>query len=60
MPNFFFYIKYPSVAFIISTIWVGTAVLIAFDKTLPIFNMIFINMFASFLMSIIGFRVDKK
>ncbi len=58
--NLIVYLKYPSTALIISTIWIGTTVLIAYDRSLPIFKMIIINLVVSFIIGYIGFRVDKK
>lgn len=60
LKNLFIYLKYPAVAGIISTIWIGTAVLIINDPSLPIYKMILINLAASFFIAYIGFRVDKK
>ncbi|MBI3343148.1 hypothetical protein HY087_00475 [Candidatus Gottesmanbacteria bacterium] len=54
------YVKYPSVAGIIGAIWVGSGVLMVYDRALPVLTMVEINIAASFLIGLIGFRVDKK
>jgi hypothetical protein len=55
----FSFIKYPSASAIIGVIWVGMAILVISDQSLPILKMVFINMVASFFIGYIGFRVDK-
>jgi hypothetical protein len=60
LKNLIVYLKYPSTALIISTMWIGTAALIIYDRSLPIYKMIGINLVVSFLIGYIGFRVDKK
>ena len=60
LKNLFIYLKYPAVAGIISTIWIGTTVLLINDPSLPVYKMILINLVASFFIAYIGFRVDKK
>ncbi len=58
--NLFLYVKYPSVAGIIGAVWVGSGVLMVYDRQLPILTMVEINLAASFLIGLVGFRVDKK
>ncbi len=58
--NLFLYVKYPSVAGIIGAIWVGSAVLMVYDRQLPVLTMVEINLAASLLIGLVGFRVDKK
>ena len=50
----------PSVAGIIGAIWVGSGLLMVYDRELPVLLMVEINLAASFLIGLIGFRVDKK
>lgn len=57
--NLFFYVKYPSVAGIISTIWVASGILAIYDRDLPVLKMVIINMIASFIIGIVGFRTEK-
>jgi len=56
----FAYVKYPSVAGVISAIWLGTMVLILNDRQLPIVRLVMINIVVSVFIGMIGFRVDKK
>lgn len=58
--NLFAYVKYPSVAGIISAIWLGTMVLILNDRQLPIVKLVVINILISLFIGMVGFRVDKK
>lgn len=58
--NLFFYVKYPSTSLIISTIWVGTAILIIRDPTLPVLKMVVIDLLVSFLIGYIGFRAESR
>lgn len=58
--NLLLYVKYPSVAGIIATIWVGSGILMLYDSKLPVLTMVQINLVVSFIMGFIGFRVDKK
>ncbi len=54
------YVKYPSVAGIIGAIWVGSGILMVYDRQLSVLTMVEINIAASFLIGFVGFRVDKK
>lgn len=54
------YVKYPSVAGIIGAVWVGSGILMVIDPQLPILTMVEINLAASLLIGLVGFRVDKK
>ncbi len=58
--NLLIYVKYPSVAGIIAAIWIGSGIMIFHDKNLPILTIVSINILASFLIGVIGFRVDKR
>lgn len=58
--NLLLYVKYPSVAGIIGTIWIGSGILMLNDTSLPILTMVQINLVVSFIMGYVGFRVDKK
>lgn len=55
----FVYLKYPSAAAIIATIWVGTAILVINQRELPVIEMITKDLIASLIIGYIGFRVDK-
>ncbi len=54
------FVKYPYAALIIGIMWLGTAALIAIDRTLPVVNMVMINMIASLIIAILGFQGKKE
>lgn len=58
--NILLFVKYPSVAGIIIALWAGSGVLMLNDKQLPILIMVQVNLLASFIIGVVGFRVDKK
>ncbi|MCL4359886.1 hypothetical protein M1555_01345 [Patescibacteria group bacterium] len=58
--NLLLYVKYPSVAGIIGTIWVGSGVMVLRDPSLPILTMVKLNILASVVIGMVGFRVEKK
>ncbi len=60
MKELMLFVKYPYTALVIATMWLGTAVLIAIDRELPITNMVIINMFATLFVAIFGFRGKKE
>ena len=45
---------------VIGLLWISSAILILFDRELPILKMVTINMVASFFIGSMGFRVEKK
>ena len=53
------FVKYPYAAFIIGTMWLGTAALIAIDRDLPVVSMMMINMVASSVIAVLGFSGKK-
>ncbi len=53
------FVKYPYAAIIIATMWLGTAALIAIDRSLPVVEMVMINMVASCVIAIMGFQGKK-
>lgn len=53
------FVKYPYAAVIIATMWLGTAALIAIDRTLPVVSMVMINMIASCVIAVMGFQGKK-
>lgn len=59
MNELFFFVKHPYAAGIVAVIWIGSTVMYAFDRTLPIVTMVTINMIASFVIAIVGFRTSK-
>lgn len=60
MKGLFGIVTYPSTAGVIGAIWLGSAILMLADPGLPIFRMVVINMFASFFIGYVGFRVEKR
>ncbi|OGG04827.1 hypothetical protein A2Z33_05965 [Candidatus Gottesmanbacteria bacterium RBG_16_52_11] len=60
MKGTFGFVTYPSTAGIIGLIWLSGAILIIADPQLPIIRMVLINMGASILIGILGFRVEKR
>lgn len=60
MKGIFGFVKYPSTAGVIGTIWLGSAILMVADRGLPIFKIVVMNMAASFFIGYIGFRVEKR
>lgn len=59
LKNLLVFVKYPSVSGIIATIWIGSTILVVYDRSLPVIQILVVNAFASIMISMIGFRVDK-
>lgn len=59
MNELFFFVKHPYAAGIIAVIWIGSSVMYAFDRELPIVTMVMFNMIASFVIAQIGFKTAK-
>jgi hypothetical protein len=59
MKNLFGFVTYPSTAGIIAVLWICSSILIIFDPTLPIIQMVVINMITSMFIGSLGFRVEK-
>ncbi len=53
------YIKHPYTAGTIAIIWLGTLGIYMTDQKLPIVGMVFINTFASLVLSFVGFRPSR-
>lgn len=60
MRDLLLFVKYPYAALIIATIWLGTAALIAIQRTLPVTQMVMINMVASCIIALVGFQGKKE
>lgn len=58
--DFVLFVKYPYTAGIIATMWLGTAVLMAIDHTLPVIAMVALNMISSMVIAVFGFRGQKE
>jgi len=54
--EFILFIKYPYTAGTIGVIWLGSAALLAIDKSLPLVGIVIINMLASVIIAAFGFR----
>jgi hypothetical protein len=54
--EFILFIKYPYTAGTIGVIWLGSAALLAIDKSLPLVGIVIINMLASVIIAGFGFR----
>lgn len=60
LKEFMLFIKYPYTAGVIATIWLGTATLMAINRTLPGTRMVMIDMFVSVLIALLGFTGKKE
>jgi hypothetical protein len=60
LKEFILFIKYPYTAGVIATIWLGSAVLMAINRDLPIIGMVCINMFISVIIAGFGFSGKKE
>lgn len=55
----FLFVKHPYAAGIIAVQWIASTILFAFDRDLPIVDMVLINMVSSFLVAFVGFRSKR-
>lgn len=53
-------VKYPYAAAINATIWLSTIALVAINRQLPLLSVITVNMIATFIVSYVGFTVEKR
>jgi hypothetical protein len=60
LKDFLLFIKYPYTAGVIGTMWLGTAALLAIDRGLPVVTVVIINMAATLLVAILGFRGKQE
>lgn len=60
LKEFILFIKYPYTAGIIATIWLGSVALIAIDRSLPVIRVIIINMVATCIVAVLGFRGKQE
>ncbi|MFZ1324298.1 MAG: hypothetical protein WAQ57_04045 [Candidatus Saccharimonadales bacterium] len=56
LSEFLLFIKYPYTAGTIGIIWLGSAALLAIDRSLPIVGIVIINMLISIIIAGFGFR----
>jgi hypothetical protein len=54
------FVKYPYTAGVIATMWLGTAIILAINQDLDVINVVLINMAASCVVAILGFRGGQE
>lgn len=54
------FIKYPYTAGVIATIWLGSAVLLAINRDLPLIQIVVIDMIMSVIIAAVGFTGKKE
>ena len=59
MKDLILFVKYPYTAGIIATIWLGSAIMYLIHQDLPIINVVIVNLIASSILAILGFRGKK-
>lgn len=50
------FVKYPYTAGVIATMWLGTAIILGINSQLDVINVVIINLIASSVVAILGFR----
>lgn len=60
LKEFILFIKYPYTAGIIATIWLGSVSMIAIDRSLDMIQIVIINMIATCVIAILGFRGKQE
>lgn len=60
MKDLILFVKYPYTAGIIATIWLGSAIMYLIHQDLPIINVVIVNLIASSVLAMIGFRGKKE
>lgn len=54
------FVKYPYTAGVIATMWLGTAAILAINRDLDLINTVLINMAASCVVAVLGFRGGQE
>lgn len=54
------FVKYPYTAGVIATMWLGTALILALNSNLDVINIVLINMAASCVVALLGFRGGQE
>lgn len=54
------FVKYPYTAGVIATMWLGTAIILALNSDLDVINIVIINMIASCVIAVLGFRGGQE
>jgi hypothetical protein len=60
MKDLILFVKYPYTAGIIATIWLGSAIMYLIHQDLPIINVVIVNLIASSILAVLGFRGKKE
>jgi len=50
------FVKYPYTAGVIATMWLGTAIILGISSDLDVINVMVINLIASSIIAVLGFR----
>jgi len=58
--DFILFIKYPYTAGVITTIWLGSAAMMAIEPGMPIIKIVVINMVATVFIAIFGFNSKQE
>jgi hypothetical protein len=53
--DFILFIKYPYTAGVIVTIWLGSAALMAINRSLPAIRVVIVDMVATIIIALLGF-----
>jgi hypothetical protein len=54
------FVKYPYTAGVIATMWLGTDVILAINQDLDVINVVLLNMAASCVVALLGFRGGQE
>ena len=54
------FVKYPYTAGVIATMWLGTAIILALNSNLDVINIVLINLAASCVVALLGFRGGQE
>jgi hypothetical protein len=60
LKEFILFIKYPYTAGVIATVWLGSAILMAINRDLPIVTMVMINLVVSVIIAAVGFTGKQE
>ena len=58
--NLVFHVRYPYTAAVIAIMWLGTATLLAIQRSLPIQQFVIINSIATIVIATIGFNTPRR
>ena len=60
LKDFVLFVKYPYTAGVIAIVWIGSAIMIAIDTSLPVLTIIISNCVVTYLIALVGFRGSKQ